>query len=90
MKEYVAHLFLKKNYWVPYPRGAHPLLCVMTWRRESGVHAPSLLAREDPFVGRKKLALQPPDMYSMDACCTYLKRLINYYLYLILFSINQI
>ena len=89
MKEYVVYLFLFKNYWAPYPRGAHPLLCVMTWRRESEVHTPSLLAR-DPFVGRQELAPQPPDMYSMDACCTYLKGLINYHLFLILFDINQI
>ena len=62
MKEYVTHLFLFENYWAPYPRGAHSLLYVMAWRRESGVYAPSLLAG-DPFGGCQELAPQPPDMY---------------------------
>ena len=87
MEEYVVHLFLYENYWAPYSKGAHPLLRVMVWRRESGVHAPSLLAR-DPFEGCQELAPQPPDMYSMDAHCIYLKGLINYHVYLILFGIN--
>ena len=89
MEEYVAHLFFKKKYWAPYPGGAHPLLYVMAWRRESGIHAPSLLAR-DPFVGCQDLAPQLPDKYSMDASCTYFKGLIIYHLYLILIGINQI
>ena len=75
MEEYVAYLFLFENYWVPYPRGAHPLLCVMAWRKESGGHAPSLLAR-DPFMGRQELAPQLLDKYSMDASCTCFKGLI--------------
>ena len=61
----------------------------MVWRRESGGHTPSLLAR-DPFVGCQELVLQLPDKYSMDASSTCFKGLIIYHLHLILIDINQI
>ena len=61
----------------------------MVWRRESGGHTLTLLAR-DPFVGRQELVPQLPDMYSYSSSCTCLKKLIIYYLYLVLIGINQI
>ena len=85
----MAHLFFLKII------GRHilkdPTPSYVPWHGGERVGSTShLFLARDPFVGRQELTPQLPDIYSHDASCICLKRLVNYHLYLILFDINQI